>query len=552
MVGGLSRSFLIAPMWIDIYNDRHHSKQILAGRQVFKSTYCTDALACEATTRKGIQVNYTTYADSSLSTFSTQRMRVGTFLMNPILSKFPRHGVGSIGEISLWNNSTIYMTTHHHQYKNIEGKSIDLNMLDEAQYQDLEFANRVQETMTATNGRLEILGIGGEAGSAYHNLWLKTDQREWVYTDPNWRDRLEFDSGGLVIGKYLLQVLKGKWVPREPDNAMYHGYWIPQHIMPTIPVTVDDAVNLYRTSPKASLEYKKGDYTSATYTTHVRGQFHRAERRPVTPAMVRACMTPYRYLRLCTLQEIADIKDVYGDSVKIAMGIDWGSGPTASSTVMSIVIHWKKSGKYHLAYIDKRPAEHQLDQTRLFVENFKEAHCDYGIADLGYGAIQVKAMQIGGADSHGNMFEGLGEKIKGCRSTGAEHEMVHKQEQKIDEHGETTARFTLDKTAAVQGFIDMLDTFVPHPLWQSDQGMKRPKLIIPFHYGEEYRTDWLINDFCDITRKDLVQIEEEGQSTDDTRRFARKEFNHPKDSTMSIIYAKTALETDSDWHWVSG
>jgi hypothetical protein len=37
---------------------------------------------------------------------------------------------------------------------------------------------------------------------------------------------------------------------------------------------------------------------------------------------------------------------------------------------------------------------------------------------------------------------------------------------------------------------------------------------------------------------------------DDPRQQAKKEFNHPKDTMMAIIYALTGLK-DSGWYWVS-
>ena len=45
----------------------------------------------------------------------------------------------------------------------------------------------------------------------------------------------------------------------------------------------------------------------------------------------------------------------------------------------------------------------------------------------------------------------------------------------------------------------------------------------------------MVKDFCDITRKDLDKDNTE-ISKDDPRQKAKKEFNHPKDSVMSIIY----------------
>ena len=60
-VEGRPRNFLVAPFWEDIYNDFNNNKMIIGGRQIFKSTYTTDILAYESTTRNNAQVCYVTF-----------------------------------------------------------------------------------------------------------------------------------------------------------------------------------------------------------------------------------------------------------------------------------------------------------------------------------------------------------------------------------------------------------------------------------------------------------------------------------------------------------
>ena len=67
-VEGKLRNFLVAPFWEDIYNDFNNNKMIIGGRQIFKSTYTTDILACEATTKAGAQVCYVTFDDINTRT----------------------------------------------------------------------------------------------------------------------------------------------------------------------------------------------------------------------------------------------------------------------------------------------------------------------------------------------------------------------------------------------------------------------------------------------------------------------------------------------------
>ena len=142
LVEGRPRTFLVAPFWEHIYKDPQNNKFIIGGRQIFKSTYTTDILAQEATSKQNVQVCYVTFDDINKSGFSRQKLQIGTFEGNPILAQFPRFGRGNVGEISLKNGSTIYITTDHNQYKHVEGKSLSHVMLDEAQYQDTHADSR--------------------------------------------------------------------------------------------------------------------------------------------------------------------------------------------------------------------------------------------------------------------------------------------------------------------------------------------------------------------------------------------------------------------------
>ena len=550
LVEGRERSFLSFPFWEEIYKDDYSFKMIVGGRQIFKSTYITDQLACEATSRPNVQVAYITFSQQSQTSFSRQKLQVGTFNQNPILAQFPRNKQGNVGEISLKNGSTIYCTIDNNRYKNIEGKSLNHCILDEAQYQQMEYAQRVVQTMMATKGKLTILGIGGETGSPYEEFWNSSDQREWVFDDPNWRKRLQFDENGLVLGTYLVDVVRGRWIAQKPENTTCHGYHLPQTLFATIPLTMDDARLYYKVNPMFSIEYQKKNNSASVFTTNVMGEFYRAARRPVTAEMVLACMNPYGYLGLMTPAEISEWKTIKGNEIKIAMGVDFGSG-NPSHTVIAILIEWKtkyRQNRYHLAFLDKRPSENQLDQAEYICRLFAASKCDVGMGDLGYGAIPVKIIQDGGRNRNtGIRFEGVGpETFIGCRTIGDETKPLQVFNEKTDEHGDQTGRVNIDKTTAIQEFIDMLEFSVAHPVRPLEQALRRPKLMIPFK--DEYKVDWLVKDFTSITRKDLA---ENNSLQADPRQQPRKEFNHPKDSVMAIIYAKKALELNLEWCWFS-
>jgi len=546
----MRRSFLTIPFWEAIYEDKTQDIMVVAGRQVYKSTFATDILANYTTSRNNISVCYVSYDDVNRNAFSNQKLRVGTFLTNPILQRFPRSGksAGNVGEVPLKNNSTIYVTTDHWGYRHVEGKSLQVCILDEAQYHDIQFLPKLQEAMTATKGRLYILGIGGEAGSPYERLWNDTDQREWIYEDENWRDKLKFDKHGLVIGDYMKDILKGKWKSNKPHNKLFHGYHIPQYIVPTIPLTIDDAVKKYKLHPKFSIEWKKKHNPTSIFNSHVLGGFFHALRRPVTREMVEACMESDKVL--LTPSQIAQIKDKQQNKVKIALGVDFGSSPSKSATVICILIHWRETDRYQMAFMEKRPAENQMDQAQYITKLFGKCKCDIGFGDLGYGAIQVKTIQDGGADrTSGEIFEGVtSQRFVGCRTVGDESKPMMRYDKKVDEHGEVTGMIKLDKTTIIQEFIDLLETQVPDKKEPENEKLAKMKLRIPSK--KDWETDWLIDEFCEITRRDLDEMGDVETGVD-KRMKVRKLFNHPRDSTMSVIYAMKALEFTSEWHWVS-
>jgi len=550
IVDGQPRDISLLPFWKDIYNDNHWNVTITAGRQVFKSTYCTDVLAHEATTKKSTQVVYVVDDENRLHGFSQQRFRIGTLSDNELLKEFPRNGLGTIGEVSMKNGSTVYLSTDIGGFRKVEGKSPSLIVLDEAQYQELEFMDKLESAMTMTKGKIKILGIGGESGSPYERLWNRSDQRHWIYDDPYWRESLQFDEKGLVIGDYMRDILKGRWKATNP-NSHFRGYHIPQTIVPFIPLTIDDAVNKYKTAASFALDYKKKNYAQSIYTTHVMGEFHRAKRRPITREMMLECMEPYKTMKLLTPEEVRALKTEHGEKIVVTMGIDWGSGPSASKTVVAVMIHWVIPNLYQLAFIEPRPREDQFDQARYMVNMFESYDCDIGVADLGYGVHQVKTMQDGGADKRtGELFAGLGrDRLLGSRSMSSLTKPFQYHTGVQDEHGDETSRISIDKSAAIQELIDIIERKDQHPKYCGIAKGLRPQLIVPFK--NEYETEWLIGDFMAITRKDLAEIDD--VPVVDKRNNARMEFNHPRDSMMAVIYAIQASDrfNGSKWNWVS-
>lgn len=576
---------VIMPPWRDIYNDPFDNMFILGGRQIFKSTYTTDVLAFEATSKRNQQLIYITYDDINKAGFSRQKLQIGTFDGSEILKQYPRIRLGNVGEISLRNNSTIYITTDHGQYHHAEGKSANHIMLDETQYQDMQYFDRIPLIMTITQGKISILGVGGESGSPYEQKWLETDQREWIFDNQEdyvdsagvtfkgqgWRNDLIFGEikdeetehvrWGFIADKRLMQIMSGRWKAKIPENSnAWHGYHIPQNIIPQIPLTMADAADpkKYNILKTYAIEYKRQTLSPHLYTSHVVGGFYHAERRPITREMIDALFRGNKNLTIMDPWEIADIKEQFGKEVKIAMGVDFGSGKP-SQTVICIFIKWvlqeetetqDEISRIQLVHLEPRPAENLLDQAKNIALIFDECRCDVGVGDLGYGAIQVQQIQDGGSDRiTGAHFNGVGStNFFGCRSIGDETKPLMEFIRKIDEHGARREHLKIDKTTVIQEFIDLMGVKVRDPDDPYNDEKVRYKIMFPAEPHSKQKIDFIYADLTNLTRKDLSEKIDEDE--DDPRQKARKEFNHPKDSLMAMIYAIKALKIQQDWNWV--
>ena len=533
-LAGKPRNFLLAPFWKDIYTCDSPQKFILGGRQIFKSTYISDMILFEATTKENAQICYISFNDKSKDIFSKQKMKNEAIVGNKILSKFIKKGAGNSDSLSLLNGSVIYYITSHNEFRNIEGKSLNHVFLDESQYSDFNAFDKIQYTLTQTNGKITILGIGGDSGSAYQQEWENTNQQEWIFDDTNWRNRLQYDSHGLIIDVYLIDVLKGKWVAQKPENSDYPGFHMPQILFANIPLTIDDAINKYKKSQKSSIESQKNRFTEKDFLNHTMGEFYKSVNNPITQKMVLDCMTN-RNLKLLSPAEITEIKNKFNDSVKITMGVDFGSG-NSSHTVISIIIQWVETGHIQLAYYEKCMPGYQLEQAEKINKLFRDSSCDVGIGDLAYGTIQVKTIQIGGKSlSADSDYPGVGDGIFfGSRMGDNDVQPIKIESSTNDEHGEKSSLITIAKASSIFNFIDKLQRKVTDPT----SSKKKPIFMFPCNDSYGYDAKKFVSELCSISIK----------PNDDHR--TRIEFNHTPDTLMSLIYAITALGINSKWDLV--
>ena len=571
MVEGRIRPFIL-PLWREIYLDNNPWQMIVGGRQIFKSTYFGDDLAYVATTKKGSTGVYVTYNDESLGAFSTDKFRHGVIDVNPEIKEFVIGStLGQVGRVGYKNMAKTYLVTDEGKFHHVEGKSPDEMIIDEGQYIDFQHWVKMREAMATTQGNIKIGGIGGEEGSVYYQLWRSTNQCHWRPKYENWRDKLVFDNHGLVYGEYMLDYLDGEWYPTHPENKRV-GRWMPQTIFPHIPYSELDALEKYKHgTTEFSIEYKEREYPETDFLNHVMGQFYVGTKRPITEDMVKACMAPYKDLRYLTPIEVAQLKTEMGENMSVFMGVDFGSGNTGrSQTVAAIILKFHarpEKGfiipRYYVAYISKDFPMDDDDKAEALARLANAYQIDMGVGDLGYGEHIVKKIIQGGRSlSTGIPYNGVTARhFKGCWTRQDPVQVLKYSKEERDETGRKASHYTIDKTHSIQNFIDLIKRYANHPYRRSEYWepgevhlnnqefrWARSQLIIP--YSTQRQADWLVKEFTSIARQD---IKEDEIAEEDRRQRARKEFNHPPDTVMSIIYAMVADEKyDSNPYQIMG
>ena len=578
-VEGRKRTFHL-PFWEVWYDDYHWFKMAVGGRQIFKSTAFSDELAWAPLTvlNDGIGVNslYCTYDMESRRIFSFDKFRKPVFQLNENMTKYIRGvDIGDVSHVQYVDGGNTYLITDERAFGHFEGKSPWLTILDEGHKLDItpESWTKMRESQATVQGPIRIGGVGGEQGSQYHIFWTTTDQRKWVFKGKGnetykgfpgqkWREKLTrdcFNSDGLIWDEYLKDICAGIFEPQEPMNVSRHGYWFPQTIFPHIPLLEQDAIELYKTDREFSLEYKFNNYPMNALKQYVLGEFFAGVKRPVTPAMVEACMKPYPYLKFLSPEEVRQLKSIYGHDIVVLLGVDFGSGKKGSSkTVITIMIKWVArtefnfpTPRYQVAFISDNPPTTSDEKAEYLRDLIVAYDVDVAIGDYGYGKDVIDLVQQGGRRRMtGQWYEGVNDKITGCWTRKDVAQFMGRKEETVDEEHDIEEHFLIDKTQSIDLFINMLQRYVYHPLESQRERewppgttklnnhpwmYARPQIMIP--YGIQRQVRWLIKDFTGIERAD---IEDEEMVKPDKRQQAHKEYTHPPDAVMSFIYCFVA------------
>ncbi len=535
IVEGKTNVLEYLPFWVDIYNDPIPWLMLVLGRQTGKTTYGGGRLAYYGTQDHTKSI-YITFSDESLRSFSNDKFR-GSLIHpdNPILYSAVRGSLGDKGAVSrveFITDSSVSLVTHANKMHHVVGKSADFIFADEVQELDLESFQEAQDSQSWTQGSKLFAGVGGYIGSMQHKYWLSTNQNEWEYKEQSdytdsagkvwpaqgWRHKLKFNDKGFEWGNYLKSVLEGKWVPKTPQNWTKHGYRLPQNMMPNIPVSIADALNLYKINEEYSIEYKRDHFPQSYFYRNDEAQFVKGDKKPFTKDMI---------LRLFDRNlSFTKPDDVDHKKGKVYASSDWGGGSAAFTVPMIAQCLHPKAPVFKILYItrmDEPDVEKQADQ---FINLCNAYEVDAIGVDAGGGARQAQKTELTFADR----CTRISYRERPQQPLPTETEMDHLRKEN---------RFSIDRTYSLDRLKDMLE----NPFLQGKYAY--PRFIIPA--ADLQKVAWIADDF-EAIEGELIKLKSTGQD------YIRYDNPHNPDDaahTFNYMWITQMLDQDSEIYFKS-
>ena len=295
-----------------------------------------------------------------------------------------------------------------------------------------------------------ISGTAREQGSEFWKLWEKSTKGEW---DPESRKWVHTDSKANII-----------------------GYHISQEMHPDI-------------TPK-DIAQKKETYTPRRFSNEVLGEFFAGSTKPLTFDEVLPVFDRERSV----VRGVAPPTETY-------MGIDWGKETT-------VVIIDENSNILQAVKLDSRETG-EGDEVEMLKKMITDYNCVQVVADIGYGARQVKELQ-----------EEFSQRVRSCYYSS--RPMTPYEYKKRDNNRNLIFMCVVDRTTYVERTVEAI---------------KNREVSLP--YADESLA-WVAHEWCSITSS----AEADEKNTRPIRGQTLTKYGRDGDdhALHALLYARLALE----------
>ena len=334
------------------------------------------------------------------------------------------------------------------------GLDADMVCIDE--YQDMQMGSleMIQEIVTQSPWKFMLIsGTAREEGSAFWKLWNQSTQNRWNEEKQIWE------------------------VTNDTANGEIVGFHMDQRMHPD--VTPED------------LAFKKESYSTRKFVNEVLGEFYAGGLKPLTSDIVYSvCDRDLDRVRAVTPPE------------ESFMGIDWGS-----ETCVTII---NEDGDLLDAMkIDSRSTD-EVEEIKKLVLRY---NCKQIVADLGYGARQIKQLQ-----------EEFGDRIRSCYY--ASRPKTPYEFTKRDNKRNLIYMITVDRTTYMEEMIDRFDKKQVRIPWKTDD------------------LQWVVEECCALNSTRETDENSTRAVAGSTRtRYGRDGDDH---AFHALLYAFLARDVSSD------
>jgi hypothetical protein len=305
-----------------------------------------------------------------------------------------------------------------------------------------------------------------------------------------------------------------------PENHYKHGYHISQTMVPWIPLTKSDAVELYKTSPEYSLEYKREHYPQDYFRMHVLAEFIKGDVKPITKEMM--------YTLLDRNLDFTPADRIDKSLGKIYYGADWGGGKKTIRWCWQLIDD--NGPVFRLLFAARADTDDVNEQFEIVKNDIESYDVDQAVVDAGGGTHQVQSLMKYFAERcRKNVYLKRPEKPLPDDT----EKKKYRKENKWQE----------DKTFSLDSTVDLIKR--PHTYG----AVTTPRIIIPA--SDMSKVDWIIDQFTN-EEVELVNLKSSGQPY---RRYYTPDGKlHPDDALHACNYARIAWwidtkeNTDTWWY----
>ena len=345
---------------------------------------------------------------------------------------------------------------HFYAYSNwgdahaLLGVEADLCCIDEYQDSGADILPMLTEMLALSEYKWVLIsGTAREQGSDFWKMWEKSSKAEW---DGN------------------------EW-KHEDKDAQYVGYHMTQLMHPEI--------------SDADIAHKRDTYTPRRFANEVLGDFFAGTTKPLTFDQV-----------LPLIDRDRKIERGVAAPDETVMGIDWGNQTT-------VVIMRKNGDIVNAIKLDSRDGDEVAELKKLILDY----NCVQVVADIGYGARQVKELQ-----------QEFGERVRSCYYSS--RPMTPFEYKRRDNNRNLIFMCVVDRTTYIEETIEAI---------------KKHEHTIPYH---DETLEWLLFEMCNLNSSvERDEADNRPKRSQTLTKYGRDGDDH---AFHSLLYARMAAQLAED------